>query len=578
MLNIMKKFFDFCGEENRKKFYKSIILSVIQAVFGALRIPAIAILLNAVLLKNVTMKDILMSFGVMLVSILGIGFVKGKASMLQTEGGYGACADKRIEIAEHMRFLPMGYFNQNSVGAITSVTTNTMQGLENVATRVVMLVCEGLLTTTMIAVMLLFFDWRIALILIAGFILFLFVNSCLQSASEKISEQKIDSDEKMVEQVLEYIQGITEVKTFHLIGEKTKALNASIKRNSNTNTKMEFTLIPYMGLQLLLTKLTGAAMACASVMFYLNGTMSLFYCIVMIIASFLVLDSLSVAGNYSALLRVVNLSVTLANNIIQTKTMDIEGENSKPASYDLHAEHIDFSYGNKKIIRDITLDIPEGTTTAIVGPSGGGKTTLTNLLARFWDVDSGRITLGGKDVKDYSMDSLMENFSFVFQNVYLFHDTIANNIRFSNPNASMDEVIAAAKKACCHEFIVNLPNGYNTILGEDGISLSGGERQRVSIARAIMKDAPIIILDEATANVDPESEAELVSAIEELTKQKTIIMIAHRLKTVRNADQIIVIDQGSIVQKGKHDELIKQDGIYRNFVSEREKAISWKLA
>ncbi len=578
MLKIMKNFFAFCGEENRKRFYRSILLSVIQAAFGALRIPAIAIILQAVLADNVTPRDILVSFAVMVISIIGIGIIKGKASMLQTEGGYRACADKRIEIAEHLRFLPMGYFNANSLGTITSVTTNTMQSLENVATRVVMLVCEGLLTTTMIALMLLAFDWRIALILAAGFILFLIVNNSLQNASEKISEQKINADEKMVEQVLEYIQGITEVKTFHLVGEKTEALNASIRRNAKTNTKMEFTLIPYMGLQLLLTKLTGLAMACASVLFYLQGTMSLFYCIVMVIASFIVLDSLSAAGNYSALLRVVNLSVSLANNILETETMDIDGEAITPSCYDLHAEHIDFSYGDKQILHDITLDIPEGTTTAIVGPSGGGKTTLTNLLARFWDVDAGEVTLGGRNVKEYSMDSLMENFSFVFQNVYLFHDTIANNIRFSNPEASMEEVMVAAKKACCHEFITKLPKGYDTVLGEDGVNLSGGEKQRVSIARAIMKNAPIIILDEATANVDPESEAELVSAIEELTKEKTIIMIAHRLKTVRNADQIIVIDQGRITQRGTHEDLIRQKGIYRNFISEREKAVSWKLS
>ncbi len=578
MLKIMKDFFAFCGKENRNRFYRSIVLSVIQAMFGALRIPAIAIILQAALQGKVTPGDILLSFAVMMISLIGTGMVKGRANILQTEGGYGACAGKRIEIAEHMRFLPMGYFNQNSVGSITSVTTNTMQGLENVATRVVMLVCEGLLTTTMIALMLLAFDWRIALILLAGFALFLLINSRLQSASESISEQKIDADEKMVEQVLEYIQGITEVKTFHLIGEKTKALNDAIRRNAGTNTQMEFTLIPYMGLQLLVTKLTGLAMAFASVMFYLQGTMSLFSCIVMVISSFLVLDSLSVAGNYSSLLRVVNLSVVLANNILETETMDIEGEDIRPASYDLHAEHIDFSYGEKKIIHDITLDIPEGTTTAIVGPSGGGKTTLTNLLARFWDVDAGQITLGGRDVKDYSMDSLMENFSFVFQNVYLFHDTIANNIRFSHPDASMEEVIAAAKKACCHEFIMKLPKGYDTVLGDEGVNLSGGEKQRVSIARAIMKDAPIIILDEATANVDPESEAELVKAIEELTKEKTIIMIAHRLKTVRSADQIIVIDQGRIVQQGRHAELMQQDGIYRKFVSERDQAISWKIA
>ncbi|MDO4648475.1 MAG: ABC transporter ATP-binding protein [Eubacteriales bacterium] len=577
MLKILKKFFAFCGEENRNKFKKSIVLSVIQAFFGALRIPAIAILIRDCLEQNVTVQTILLSFGVMVISILGIGFIKGKATMLQTEAGYGTCAEKRIEIANHMRFLPMGYFNDNSVGSITAVTTNTMQNLENVATRVVMLVCEGVLSTAMIALMLFFFDLRIALILLVGFVLFLIANHFLQAASEKISEQKVIADEKMVEQVIEYVQGITEIKTFHLTGEKSKALNEAIERNAAINKKMEFTLVPYMGLQTLITRWTGVAMAGASVLLYLNGSMGMFYALMMIIASFLVLDALNTAGSYSSLLRVVNLSVDLANHILETKPMDIDGVDVKPDTYDIHAEHIDFSYGNKKIIDDITLDIPEKTTTAIVGPSGGGKTTLTNLLARFWDVDAGKVTLGGRDVKEYSMDSLMNNFSFVFQNVYLFHDTIANNIRFSNPGASMDEVIAAAKKASCHDFIMNLPNGYETVLGEDGVALSGGERQRVSIARAIMKNAPIIILDEATANVDPESEAELVSAIEELTKEKTIIMIAHRLKTVRNADQIIVIDQGKIVQQGKHDDLIKQEGIYRNFISEREKAISWRI-
>ncbi len=577
MLKTFRKFFAFCGEENRQKFRVSIILSVVQAIFSALRIPAIAVLLQACLEQNVTTKTILISAGIMLISIIGMGLIKSKSSMLQTEAGYGTCADKRIEIAEHMRFLPMGYFNDNSVGSITSVATNTMQGLENVATRVVMLVCEGLLTTVLIAVMLLFFDVRIALVLIVGFALFLIANQLLQYASEKISEQKITADKEMVEQVIEYVQGITEVKTFHLIGNKSKALNRAVKKNSEINKKMEFTLVPYMGIQTLITKLTGVAMAFAAVMFYLNDSMSLFYTLLMIISSFLVLDALNTAGSYSALLRVVNLSVDLANQILETEVMDIDGKDETPENYHLHAENIEFSYGNKKIINGITLDIPEKTTTAIVGPSGGGKTTLTNLLARFWDVDSGNITLGGKDVREYSMDALMNNFSFVFQNVYLFHDTIANNIRFSNPEASMEEVIAAAKKASCHDFIMNLPNGYETVLGEDGVSLSGGERQRVSIARAIMKDAPIIILDEATANVDPESEVELVSAIEELTKEKTIIMIAHRLKTVRNADQILVIDQGRIVQQGKHDELMGQDGIYKNFIRERKKAVSWRI-
>ena len=225
----------------------------------------------------------------------------------------------------------------------------------------------------------------------------------------------------------------------------------------------------------------------------------------------------------------------------------------------------------------MSLRIPEKTTTAFVGPSGSGKTTLCHLMARFWDVQEGEVLLGGRNVKDYSFDSLMKNFSFVFQNVYLFEDTVANNIRFCEPEAPMERVVEAAKKARCHDFILSLPNGYDTVIGEGGASLSGGEKQRISIARAIMKDAPVIILDEATANVDPENETELTAAIEALTREKTIIMIAHRLKTVRHADQIFVIDSGRIAQKGTHDELMQQEGIYKSFVEGRREAASWKL-
>ena len=292
----------------------------------------------------------------------------------------------------------------------------------------------------------------------------------------------------------------------------------------------------------------------------------------------MVFESLDMAGTYTALLKVIGKGVDLANEILEIEQMDTDGEDISPVNHDIHMEHVSFAYENRKIIDDVTLDIKENTTTAIVGPSGGGKTTITSLIARFWDVQEGSVSLGGRDVRDYSFDSLMENFSFVFQRVYLFEDTIANNIRFGRPEASMDEVVEAAKKAACHDFIMALPEGYDTVIGEGGATLSGGEKQRIAIARAIMKDAPIIILDEATANVDPENEKELTEAIENLTKQKTIIMIAHRLKTVRNADQILVVDKGRIVQKGRHEELMRQEGIYKNFISGRKQAVSWKLA
>ena len=577
MVRIIKDFFAFCGEENRHKFHTSILLGVLQAIFEALKIPAIACMVRALLRGNIETADILMALGIMLLSIIGSGLIKAKATMLQTEAGYGTCALKRVEIAEHMRYLPMGYFNENSLGQITSVTTNVMENLENVATRVVMLVCEGLLTTTFIIVMLLFFDWRIALVLLIGFMLFLFANSFLQKAAESLAVLKINADEKLVEKVLEYLQGMTEVKAYHLTGQKSRELNDAIAANVKVNTDMEMTLIPRMTAQSFIAKLTGVCMVIATCAFYCKGTMDALIAVVMVISAFIVYASLETAGNYSALLRVVDVSVQRAQEILDTPQMDITGEMIRPDRTDISADSIEFSYEKRKVIDSITLDIPEKTTTAIVGPSGGGKTTLVNLLARFWDTDSGKVMLGGRDVRDYDMDSLMENFSFVFQSVYLFHDTIANNIRFGQPEAPMETVIEAAKKACCHDFITALPDGYETVIGEGGASLSGGEKQRISIARAMMKDAPVIFLDEATANVDPENENELMRAIQALTAEKTVIMIAHRLKTVEHADQILVIDHGKIAEQGTHESLMKQDGIYKDFIGERREAASWKV-
>ena len=577
MVKIIRRFFAFCGEENRRRFHQSILLGVLQAVFEALKIPAIACMVRALLRGNVTSQDILLSLGIMLFSILGSSLIKARSIMLQTEGGYDTCARKRVEIAEHMRYLPMGYFNEKSLGQITSVTTNVMQNLENVATRVIMMVCEGLLTTTLIIVMLFFFDWRIALVLLTGFAVFLFANRFLQQAAGTQAGRKVDSDEKLVEKVLEYLQGMAEVKAYHLTGEKSRELNEAIAANVKVNTDMEMTLIPRMTAQLFIAKLTGVCMVVLSCFFYCKGTMDALTAVVMVISAFIVYASLETAGNYSALLRVVDVSVTRAQEILDTPQMDISGEMITPENRDLAAEDVEFSYEKRKVIDGITVQIPEKTTTAIVGPSGGGKTTLVNLLARFWDTDAGRVTLGGRDVKDYDMDSLMENFSFVFQHVYLFHDTIANNIRFGQPDAPMEKVIEAAKKACCHEFIDELPEGYDTVIGEGGASLSGGEKQRISIARAMMKDAPVIFLDEATANVDPENENDLMRAIQALTTEKTVIMIAHRLKTVEHADQILVVNHGKIVQRGTHGNLMEEDGIYRNFISERREAASWKM-
>ncbi len=577
MLKILFKFFDFCGKENKRKLYISLLLGTLLALFEALRIPAIYVMLGGVIEGEITNSIIWESFGIMLVSVIGGSIIRYRSTMLQTEAGYRTCANKRIEIAEHLRYLPMGYFNKNSLGYITSVTTNTMEGLADVATRVVMLITQGALTTALVTLMVLIYDWRIGIVVVVGVCLFFLVNSRLQRQSQRLAPKKQKVDSRLVEKILEYVQGISEVKAYNLTGDTSEKLNQAIDDNVDCNFECEIRFIPFMFLQNLVTKLTGVVMCGLSLYLFIQGSMELLVCVIMMICSFILYSSLESAGSYSALLRSVDVSVDKANEILSLPPMDIDGKDAVPQNCNIDVEDITFSYDKRRIIDGITVHIPEKTTTAIVGPSGGGKTTLCNLISRFWDVSDGSVKLGGMDVKDYSMDSLMKNFSFVFQSVYLFQDTIANNIRFGQPEAPMEQVIEAAKKACCHDFIMQLPESYDTVIGEGGASLSGGEKQRISIARAIMKDAPVIILDEATANVDPENEKELVEAIEALTKEKTILMIAHRLKTVRNADQILVVDKGKIVQKGTHGELMEEEGIYKRFVNARELAVGWKL-
>lgn len=578
MFEILAKFFKFSGKENENKFKLSIVIGLVEALASAMKIPAIMYVLIGLMSKESMGKYIIGSIAIMGIAVAVDIICKRFSTVLQTEGGYNASAFMRIKIAEHLRYLPMGYFNSNSIGEISSVTTNTMEVLGDIAARVVMLTTQGILETTMIVLMIFIFDWRIGLISAAGVFIFFVINSIMQKAGKSDSEKKVQCDTELISQIMEYIQGISEVKSYNLLGKQAKRLNDANEACAKINTKMELLFVPYHFLQGVVTKITGAIIVIGSAAFYINGTMSAVYAIGMTISAFMLYSSLECAGNYSSLLHVVSVCVDKANAILELDTMDIDGKEIRPQNCDIKLDHISFSYDKRKIIDDVSLSIPEKTTTAIVGPSGGGKSTLCNLIARFWDVDEGKVTLGGVNVKDYSMNSLMNNFSFVFQTVYLFADTIENNIKFGRQDATHEEVVAAAKKACCHEFISQLPNGYDTVIGEGGSSLSGGQKQRISIARAIMKDAPVVILDEATANVDPENEKDLMDAIEALTKEKTIIMIAHRLKTVRHADQIVVVDKGRIAQQGTHEQLMTQDGIYKRFVDAREQAVSWKLA
>ena len=576
MFDAYKRFFRFSGTE-KSTWYKGMAFELLRSIFEALQFVALLIVLRALVEQNITGATAWTALGIMVVSVAGAALCWYLAHNSEGHANYRMCGEKRIHIGERMKYMPMGYFNAQSLGSLTAAATSTMSDLESMSFAVIARTVVGMIRTAVFSLAIMCFDWRIGLVFFVGMLLFLWVNSRLLKKSRELSPGRLAAQTKLVDAVLEYIQGMSVVRAFHGDKAAKQTLNNTIKETENQNFKLERKRIPYNVLEQVVLRVTSVLAILISIWLFLQGDMSLFSCLMMVVSAFLVYSELESAGEMFFMLPMIDASIDRVEEIDRAPRMDEGGSVQVPKSHDISFDHVDFSYGDRKIIDDVSFTIPEGTTTAIVGPSGSGKTTLTSLMARFWDVKKGSVKLGGIDVKDYSLDSLMSNFSMVFQNVYLFNDSIENNIKFGKPEASHEEVVAAAKAARCHDFIMALPDGYDTVIGEGGATISGGERQRLSIARAMLKDAPVVILDEATANVDPENEAELQAAIEALTGGKTIIMIAHRLKTVRHANQILVVDHGKIVQHGTHEELIKRGGIYGNFVHSRKSAESWRI-
>lgn len=574
MFGVLKKIFLFAGSR-RKLLTESMLVAFLGAVFSALQFMALLLTLDMVV--EGTLGRLWPVIAILLVSVVGKTICSYYSTNMETETGYFMVAEKRIQIGDRLRYIPMGYFNDNSLGSITAVVTTTLNDVENAAARCLVMVVGGFLNTLALCLMLTMSEWRLGLISIVGILCYLLVTEMAQRALSKTGPARQQAQMSLVEAVLEYIQGMSVVKSYGLEKDNSQSVRKTVDESCARALALEQSVVPWSAVRQLVVRGFSVIIVVSALVFYAGETLPLARCLLMLIASFLLYRELESAGNMSDTLQMLGASIDRANSIDDTPTMDIAGQELAPKDTDICFEDVTFSYGDRRILNHISLMIPEKTTTAIVGPSGGGKTTLCNLIARFWDVDSGQITVGGRDVRDYKLDSLMRQISMVFQDVYLFQDTIENNIKFGKPDASHEQVVEAAKRACCHEFITALPDGYDTVLGEGGGTLSGGEKQRISIARAILKDAPIIILDEATASVDPENEDRLQKAVEELTRDKTILMIAHRLKTVRGADQILVVDEGRIVQRGKHKDLIGQDGIYADFVLGREKALGWKF-
>ena len=565
MIGVLKKIWDFAGEE-QDNIRKSMILGFFYAVFHMFQIAAIYVVVLALVGGSTDSAPAWQALGLLLASILGRAVLNRFSQLQQTHAGYFMVANKRISIGDKLKRVPMGYFNDQSLGELTGITTTVLDEVESTGPMVLVSILGGLINSAVMLLCVLFWDWRIGLLALAGMLVYLALLSGMEKQSAKIAPKRQRDEARLVEAVLEQLQGMSVIKSFNLTGKGDKRVRQALEDSRANNLAVEKLFTPYIWGQEMVLHLFSVLILAASVGLCLTGAMSLANALMAVIVSFLIFSQIQSAGSGVSALRLVGSSIDHANQVDDIPEMDQRGTEIRPEGHGIVFDHVDFSYGSRPILKGVSLTIPEKTTVAIVGPSGSGKTTLCNLMARFWDVQGGSVRLGGRDVREYSYDSLIRNFSFVFQRVYLFSDTIANNIRFGKPDASMEEVQAAAKKARCYDFIMALPNGFDTVIGEGGATLSGGERQRIAIARAILHDPKILILDEATASLDTQTEKQIQDALDRLIKGRTTIAIAHRLSTLANADRLIVLKKGRVAEIGTHTELLQSKGVYYELV------------
>lgn len=576
MIETFRRIWNFADSE-RSNINKSVAVCFLNALCHMLEVSAIYFVIKALVEGATGTGTAWIASGFMLASIIGVALTNNFSKLQQTHAGYFMAANERIKLGNLLKSVLMGYFNENSLGEVTGVCTTVLGTVESLVPMTLVNILGGIIGTVVFTLIIVIFEWRIGLVALAGILIYFVVVSAMEKKAAVLAPHVQKSQTALTAAVLEYVQGMGVVKSFNLAGRGDRKIQDALENNRKSNLDMEKMMTPFSIKQDFTLQIAGIIMMLVSVLCCVGGSMSLLHALMGIVMSFMVFGQVRLFGMGISMLRLSSASIDRTLETEKMEQMDERGKVIVPESHEISFENVSFSYDNREILHDINVILPDKTTTAIVGPSGSGKSTLCNLIARFWDVKSGSVKIGGHDVREYTLEALMNQISMVFQDVYLFADTIENNIKFGKPDATHEEVVAAAEKACCAEFIEALPDGYNTVIGEGGASLSGGEKQRISIARAMLKNAPIIILDEATANVDPENEDRLQKAIEALTRNKTIIMIAHRLKTVRNADQILVVDAGQIVQKGRHEELMQDSGIYADFVTGRKAAGSWKI-
>ena len=519
-----------------------------------------------------------LAFLIIVLSVLFRYLLSYARATLQDSIGAERAAEERVRIGEILKRVPLGYFSKNSTGEILADLTSEFSQLELNGMSMINTVLNGDINFLAILLCLSIFSWQAAVVSLIGAMLSAFALRGINRQSQKSSPVNQKASESLAAAVLQYVRGIPVIKAYGQEGPAFSDMQKAFRDSCKINIRIEKSYIPWNAMHLIVLKLASVAIVWITAWNTMQNITPLTFLLLMAMFAFFMFGGVEAINDSAHVLGMIDTAMNKIDRLEQAEFIDVAGKDLTIDSYDICFEHVDFGYTKEKqVIHDISFTAHQGTVTAIVGSSGSGKTTICSLLARFYDVNAGSITVGNRNIRDFTCDSLLRNISMVFQNVYLFRDTIRNNMKFGNPNASEEEIIAAAKAACCHDFIMTLPEGYDTMIGEGGSTLSGGEKQRISIARAILKNAPIVILDEATASIDPENEHLIQEAISALTHGKTIITIAHRLATIENADQILVIDGGTVAQRGTHKELLQQEGTYKKFIQIREQAEGWRI-
>lgn len=567
----------------KKRLYIGFVYSFIVSMCSAIPVVIAAYSLNKILLDEQG-KEALTSIFIWKMFILIVLFVLLRfyfsflRAKTQESIGHEVTFNERIRIGEVLKRVPLGFFAKNNTGDICTIQTTEIATLELMSMKMIDVVVNGYIVVITTIFCLMIFSIPIGFMAMAGVLLSAVFLHLLNRVSSNNVVKVHKAQEEMSGSVLEFIRGMGVVKSFGNKGASYYAIEKAFKDSKVMNIKVNRDFSLLNSLHLFALNGASAGIVWLAATFAFHSQIEIFHMVMMLMFSFSMFTHVESINDAAHILGTIDSIFDNLQKFSDVDYIDKDGKEINLDKFDIEFDNVYFSYDKQEVIKNISFSIPMGSTTAIIGPSGSGKTTLCNLISRFYDVDSGEIRIGGRGVKELTCDSLLSNISMVFQKVYLFRDTIENNIRFGRPDATKDEIIEAAKLARCHDFISKLENGYDTIVGEGGSTLSGGEKQRISIARAILKNAPIVMLDEATASIDPENEHYIQGAISDLTKGKTTIIIAHRLATVKNADQIIVIDKGSLSQRGNHDTLMQEDGIYKQFLDIRKEVEGWSLS